>query len=265
MRLRQKTPSVYSAFFLLFASFSAGAQTSLEDIQQVELANLAAGQQAQQRIDDLDEQRRNLSNDYRVVLKQNTNLEKYNDQLVQTVHSQDDDIASLKEQIQRINHLERDIVPMMSDMLKALDNFIQLDTPFLLEERNKRIEKLKVLLANGSISNSEKYRRVLEAYQIENDYGRTIEAYEGTVNSATNTETQDVTFFKVGRVAYLYQTLDKSQTFHWSKADKSWHLLDKHYNDKINEGIKMAKEQIPSNLMFIPLEAPALPLNPKNS
>ncbi|HEX7026628.1 MAG TPA: DUF3450 family protein, partial [Gammaproteobacteria bacterium] len=61
---------------------------------------------------------------------------------------------------------------------------------------------------------------------------------------------------KVGRLAFMYQTLDGSQTYAWSQSMKAWQRLDDDYNARIKEGIKMAREQLPPDLMFIPVEAP---------
>ncbi|PCK08591.1 MAG: hypothetical protein COA42_08280 [Alteromonadaceae bacterium] len=237
----------------------------LEQLKSIEIEKINHGVTTQKHVNRLDEKRQEYAHEYRQTLKQNSNLEKYNRQLRQTIQSQDDEIDLLQNQIKRIAHLERDIVPLMVDMLDALKIFVELDVPFLRQERFERIATLRGLLSNGKVSNSEKYRRILEAYQIENDYGRTIEAYPGEISSELKAqETQSVTFFKVGRIAYMYQTLDKSKSFRWNQKQQIWQLLDEHYNRKIDTGIKMAREQIPSNLMFIPIDTALLhtPITP---
>ncbi len=235
-------------------------EVTLQQIKNVEIKKIEQGAKAQQQIEVLDEERLGLASQYRIELKQASNLKKYNKQLVGTIRSQQDEKLLLQQQISRISNLERDIVPLMSDMLDALAEFIKLDTPFLYEERTNRVTQLRQIFNNGNVSNSEKYRRILEAYQIENDYGRTIEAYEGVLPVSGNTSAvgQTVTYLKVGRIAYVYQTMNKEQSFYWSAKDVAWKKLDNSYNTKIDEGVKMAREQIPSNLMFIPVETPKI-------
>ncbi len=258
-RTRKLLPTLLTLVHVaLFSISPAFAQTpaKFEQIMQVELESLEHGKQTQLKIDEIDDKRMELAHEYRATLKQNTRLAKYNDVLRESIKSQEGSLVSLEEQINSISNLEQDIVPLMSEMLDTLEYFVALDVPFLHIERKRRIRELRQLLHDGNTTNSEKYRRILEAYQIENDYGRTIEAYDGDLKLEEN-HTQSVTFLKVGRIAYLYQTFDKSKTFRWSEKDKRWTRLDNKYNKLIDEGIKMAKEQIPSNLMFVPVTSPA--------
>lgn len=256
------------AFFILmlasvYFDSTAVAQTStgagpvtLAQIKRVELEKLEQGKRVQLQIEEIDDRRIGLANEYRSQLKHNAGLEKYNDLLRQTIESQQAHVASLQQQIDSVRNLDREIVPLMVNMLDTLENFVALDVPFLAEERVERIAGLRKLLRDGNFTNSEKYRRILEAYQIENDYGHTIEAYDGVLQIDGSGGSQTVTFLKVGRIAFMYQTPDGSQTYAWSQSAKAWRRLDDGYNARIKEGIKMAREQIPPDLMFIPVEAP---------
>ena len=92
----------------------------------------------------------------------------------------------------------------MLKMIDALDKFVSLDIPFLLKERTERVANLKTIMDRGDISTSEKFRKVTEAYQIESDYGRTIEAYRSEVNFEGETFNAD--FLRVGRVSLTFVT-----------------------------------------------------------
>lgn len=242
-----------SLFFFIFlvASSTQAQNTTLDDIKSIEIAKITEGAETQRQIDRVDDERLQMSNEYQSAITQVSNLEKFNETLRKTILSQQQQKELLQSQFSGIVNLEKNIVPMMTDMLDALESFIALDLPFLLTERENRVKKLRVLLAEADVSNSEKYRRVLEAYQIENDYGRTIEAYDATLDGSD--DGQLVSFLKIGRIAFVYQTLDASESYRWSPENSQWQMLDPLYDDDIHMGIKMANEQLPSNLLFVPV------------
>jgi len=242
--------------WLAGTAVSVHAQTAdFEQLKALELETLAAGAAAQQQIAQLDDQRASLANQYRNTLRQSADLDLYNQQLRDLIADQQEEAESLRRQIDNIGRLEQDMVPLMHDMLDTLQRFIALDLPFLRDEREQRLQKLRALMRNASVSNAEKFRRVLEAYQIENDYGRTIEAYDGTLHAGTP-EQQAVTFLKVGRIALLYQTPDGAQSFRWNNDNGVWESLPARYNRQVGNGIKMAREQMTSDLLLMPVKAP---------
>ena len=95
----------------------------------------------------------------------------------------------------------------MLRMIAGLEEFVALDVPFLLQERSDRINNLKAMMDRADVAVSEKFRRVLEAYQVEVDYGRTIESYAG--NAEFDGQNQQVNYLRIGRVALVYQSRDK--------------------------------------------------------
>ncbi|MFX4227471.1 MAG: DUF3450 domain-containing protein [Porticoccaceae bacterium] len=137
-------------------------------------------------------------------------------------------------------------------MIDALEQFVGLDMPFHLEERNNRVERLRNNLGRSNLSSAEKFRQVLEAYSIEMEYGNAIEAYTETV--PVDGVQQDVNILRIGRIALMYQTKDLSQSAVWQ--DGSWQTLDEDWNADIAEGLKIARQQSPINIMSIPVSAP---------
>ena len=230
------------------------AVAQLDQAKSTELQNTQEGAASQATIEQLDDERDSLLVEYRATLEQLDNLRQYNGQLRGLVQAQEDEMASIKEQIERITGIERDIVPLMFQMLESIEQFVELDVPFLSDERQRRVSGLRALMTQADATNAEKYRRILEAYQIENDYGRTIEAYEGKIGEGE--EARTVTFLKIGRVAFMYQTLDGSDSFVWNQAAKQWDELPGGYNTDLTVAIRMAREQIPPDLIFIPVTGP---------
>jgi hypothetical protein len=207
-----------------------------------------AAQASQKRITDLDDQTTEMLSDYRQMITEAQGLKVYNEQLSTQVKSQDDEIKSMSEQIADIETTSREVLPMMTKMLDTLEQFVALDIPFLPDERAGRIATLKEMMTRADVSLSEKYRRIVEAYQVEVEYGRTLEAYEGKVGEKT------VQFLRAGRVALLYQTLDGNETGYWDVDSKSW-KVDNSYNEAILAGLKVAKKQAAPDFIRVPVPA----------
>jgi hypothetical protein len=179
----------------------------------------------------------------------------YNTLLQRQIDNQVEEMAALEESIRNVSLIERQIVPMMTRMLDSLEVFIQLDTPFLLEERNERIERLREMMERSDVSAAEKFRRVIEAYQIENDYGRTIEAYKHTVE--IDGVQQEADFLRIGRVSLAYQTVGGGTTGAWDKENGQFIKLDDaEFKNQIAHGLKVARKQVAPDLLIVPVPAP---------
>ena len=130
---------------------------------------------------------------------------------------------------------------------------VELDVPFLLEERTERVARLEALMIDPTVNDAEKFRKVTEAYQIENDYGRTIESYKGPLDIGG--QTRQVEFLRIGRVAYMYQTEDGTISGVWDQDARRWEEADS-YKNEIRAGLKIAKKQVAPDLLLLPVSAP---------
>jgi hypothetical protein len=208
-----------------------------------------AARASQKKISDLDEEASRMLAEYRQANAEAESLEQYNAQLAEQVKSQDAELATMTRQLTEIETTSREVLPLMSKMLATLEQFVKLDVPFLPEERTGRIEGLKDMMSRADVSVSEKYRRLVEAYQIEMEYGRTLESYPGKVGDKT------VEFLRAGRVALLYQTLDGKETGYWDADQKTW-VTDNKYADGMTAGLKVAKKQSAPDFVVLPVHAP---------
>jgi hypothetical protein len=208
---------------------------------------------SQAKIDQLSDQAQDMAGKYRQALADGASLKKYNEQLGVQVKSQNEQLTKMKQQLTDIEATQRDVLPLLQRMVDTLEQFVPLDVPFLLEERTKRIATLKQLMGRADISTSEKYRRILEAYQIEMEYGRTLEAYEGNLGEGEQAKT--VEFVRIGRVALMYQTPDGRQTGFWDNEKKGW-VEDNRYAHDAREAIRVARKRGAPDLLWAPVPAP---------
>lgn len=209
---------------------------------------------SQEKIDKLDEKTRQMLEAYRAAIKETESLRIYNKQLNDLIASQEKEACSLEKQMRDIEQTQRKIVPLMYRMIDTLEQFVDLDVPFLPKERVERIQKLRERMRRADIPISEKYRQVLEAYQVENDYGRTIEAYRSELKM--NGGVRLVDFLRIGRVALFYQTLDSYESGYWDRESGSWKVLPHSYRYALQKGLQMARKRAAPDLLTLPIPAP---------
>jgi len=209
---------------------------------------------AQKRIDEISDETDDLLRQYRSVLKSIDSIDLYNKQMRSLLTAQEDEIASLLDQVSRVQSVGRSVTPLMLRMVDAIEKFVELDVPFLIDERTKRIAGLREMMARADVTTAEKFRQVMEAYQIENEYGRTIEAYRASLIQDGRESTVD--FLRFGRIALVYQALDESESGRWDQETKSWLPLDSNYRSSIRDGLRIARKQAAPDLVRLPLAAP---------
>ena len=209
---------------------------------------------SQQKISDLSNETQELLGEYRLVLQQIDRLIAYNDYVERLIEDQDSQIVDINNQLDEFALIERGIVPLMLDSIETLDKFIDLDVPFLIDERKGRVTRLRTIMDQADITVSEKYRQIMDAYQIETSYSSDIESYTGFLE--IDGETRQVDFLRIGRTSLTYQTPDQDETGFWNKQTGAWESLPRKYTDYVKEGLRIAKKQITPDLIQLPIEAP---------
>lgn len=252
MRVRHSGWYLCSAL-TLFAGIAVLAHaadpiTQALDATQAANANARA---SQQRVNALDDQTRQLLERYRAATWQAQQLNVYAEQLEQIAASQEAEKVSLQRQLVEMDRTEREIMPLMLRMLGSLEKFIALDLPFLKEERKDRVEALKRLMTDPEANIAEKFRRILEAYQIEADYGRGL----GVERAQVDDKTADV--LRVGRTALFYLSIDGDSAGRWDAKAGKWVPLERSYVRSVRQGIRIAREQTAADLLTLPMPVPA--------
>lgn len=250
-----KASKVFLASLFLFYGLDSSAQESknsqLDKSVDISTNSIYSGASNQERLNKIDDETRLLEFDYKDTIKEYENLKLYNDQLQRIINSQEEEIISILNQIDELDNININLIPIMLKMIDALDKFVSLDIPFLIEERTDRVSSLKTIMDRGDISTSEKFRKVTEAYQIESDYGRTIEAYRSEVNFEGEVFNAD--FLRVGRVSLAFVTSNGDKAGYWNKSTGSWEESSASVKRSTIDGLKIALKQAPPTLITIPL------------
>ncbi len=249
----KRTHRLWLSLFLAAGLVASGTgyAANLNDIFQVAEQINAQAKRSQVKIDALTEETRLLLNEYKTVLKEIEGLRVYNRQLEKQIGNQETEMANLARSIDEVTVIERQITPLMLRMIDAIEQFVDLDMPFLLDERHNRIEALRTMMDRADVAVSEKFSQVLRAYQIENEFGRTYEAYSDTINVGGSDRKVDV--LKMGRVALVYQTPDGVETGMWNADMGQWVPVDDGYKSAVRDGIRMARQQLSIDMLMLPV------------
>lgn len=232
---------------------SVSAQT-LDEVLGVRANTTAAGKKSQSKIDQLTDQTRDLLSQYKQVMKIVDGLKVYNRQQERLIRQQQREMGELNESIDNVTVIERQIGPLMARMIDNLEKFIQLDSPFLLTERTERIAFLRDGMARADVAVSEKFSKVLEAYQIENTFGSTLEAYTDVIQ--LDGKSRQVDMLKWGRVSLVYQTPDGDRTGVWDNQARQWVTLGDEYRADVRNGLRIARKTMTADLVRLPVRAP---------
>ena len=210
-------------------------------------------QQSQQLIDEMDDDTSLSIAENRLAMQELNRLIIYNSNLDTVVQDQEREKASLERQIADFGDVERDVVPFMFEMIDAIEAFIELDLPFSKTERRDRLARLKTGMERSDLTVSEKFRLIMEAYQIEASYGRNIEAYIGTLN--IEGVERRVNLLRIGRIVLAYQTLDGADTGYWDRAQGKWLESDTSFRREVADGLRIARKQMAPRLLELPVPA----------
>ena len=202
-------------------------------------------------VDRLAEQTTDLALEYRNTLQQVDSLRIYNTQLERQIASQEKQITESSQEMETIDETEKGVLPLMDEMIKTLDEFVQLDIPFNIQQRQDRVQNLYALMDDANVTVSEKYRKILEAYQIEMQYGNAVSASSGNIQK--DGEDLSVDFLRVGRLSYVYLSVDGKSGAYWDKTSGQWVDLPEEYIDSVNEAINMAKGVATQELFKVPV------------
>jgi hypothetical protein len=248
--------AIMTAGFTAIISASVFAQASVDQVTAEGIKRADTGAAEQQRVEQIANQTEELLAEFNTLAKVVDGLKTYNSLLQRQVTNQETEKQALAESIDNVALIERQIIPMMTRMLDSLEEFIALDTPFLMKERTERLARLREMMERSDVSSAEKFRRVIEAYQIENDYGRTIEAYKGTVD--INGTPQEVDFLRIGRVALAYQSVGGQYTGAWDIEEGMFiELAPEKFKTQVAQGIRVARKQVAPDLLIVPIAAPS--------
>lgn len=244
--------SVIAAVLIAGLAISAQAQSEFRrTLDQGEQATRRAGN-LQEQINQLDDERSDLVGEFRTLIQRKQAADLFAAQQQAVVDSQLEEITSFEDQLERVDEITAQMIPMMVDMIADLKAFVEADLPFKSELRQKRLEDLDAAMENPSIPAPEAYRLIIEAYQAEMEYGRTIDTWEQAIDIDGNEVNVDM--FQYGRLALVYLTQDQKRAARWDRDLKDWVDLPASYNADIRQAIRIAEDKAQPEILPAPIQ-----------
>jgi hypothetical protein len=136
-------------------------------------------------------------------------------------------------------------------MLEGLETYVGQDMPIRKKTRSERIDKLKALMTESGVSDAEKYRRILEAYQIELDYVNKLGTYtSSTVIDGTEREVEQL---YLGHISFIARSLDRQTYWYWNQEQRDWVTLAPNTNTELEKAFTMANKLASPSILMLPL------------
>mgnify|MGYP001577434760 CR=1 FL=1 len=247
--------NIFFVLGLLCLLLADGTQSAeLKDSLEVVSKTNSSAASSQEIIDSLSRETRIMVDEYRRLRESSEYQQAFSKELKTLDAAQKQQIASLQQQIAQARVTRQRILPLMRSMADALEKFVVLDLPFHQEDRLAAVLQLKQRLDRAGITVSARFRLLLEAYQLEQDYGGTIESWRGSLQQGR--DTLSVEYLRVGRTALYFQTLDRERSGYWNAQTQEWVMLDEQYNRNLSQAMRVAQNQTAPQLLQLPLLGP---------
>ncbi len=253
MRFLMAAPLHFALLVCILAGAAIARAEPVGEILSTGAQSADAGKAAQAEVDRLASETRALLDEYTAITRQIEGLGIHNARLERQYADQQRRLADIDAAATGALALQREIAPLLVRMVDSLEQFIALDLPFRLPERNARVAVLRRALESADTPLDIAFRDVMLAYRAELEYARNVGAYPDTITVAG--EPRGVQVLHMGRSLLLARTPDGSGNFRWDPSVHAWTPLDAGYDDAIARGVAMALGEQPPGLLRLPLPA----------
>jgi hypothetical protein len=222
MRWKPKHPGRLAGAIAGLLCMQSAAAQDVDDLYEAGERRILQAQAQQEEVDAVVEVTSDRFEEYQFLLREVEDLRVFNNLLQAQVDSQTRELNQLYVSIDNVGLIERQILPLMTRMITGLQRFIELDLPFLLDERMATVERMRARLGMADVTVAEQFRLVLEGWLEEMDnFGRNGAFYTDEITIADGTR-REVQLLQIGRIALLYVTPDGQEAGAWDNRSRTW-------------------------------------------
>lgn len=241
---------------LVFGATALPAQAQLRSALDTGEQATRQAERTQTRINQLDDERSEMVREYRTLLQKTDAAKLYAAQQEKVVESQRRELESLTEQLGRVDEITAQMIPMMNDMIADIELFVAADLPFKNAERQDRLANLRTVMDRADVPPAEQYRLIIEAYQAEMEYGRTVDTWETDTYidpNDPNSGPTKATMFQYGRVALVMLSGDQRTAYRFNRDNRQWEEVSGSFVADIKQAIKVAKGLTGQEVLYAPV------------
>ncbi|MDY6861451.1 MAG: DUF3450 domain-containing protein, partial [Thermodesulfobacteriota bacterium] len=230
---------------------SLPAETQSDHILKIVESTINVRLDTQKKVDQWANKKAEFTSKYRSLENNLENLRKVKLKTGKMLNYKNAHIKEIKRKIKESSRIKIELGSYLESVAVNLEGFIRRDLPFLLEERERRITLVKNTLIDQNKTPAEKYRSLMEALQIEEEYGHTVEVYQDTIN--LNGKKLLVDILRVGRLSLFFQTPDGKIVGQYDRVAYKWSKLPSRYCRRINKAVEIAHKESTIELIKLPI------------
>ncbi|MCC5995662.1 MAG: DUF3450 domain-containing protein [Oceanicaulis sp.] len=231
---------------------AGGAYAQLDDALRTARQSTQEGARAQEQITQLADAADNAERQYLATREEIESQRIFLEQQRVFLMSQENELTALRSQLERVGSIEVDLAPMLLDMYVALEEFINEDMPFQMDVRRERLERIQTALGDANISAAERYRLLLNAYEIEMGYGRSLRAF--TEETEVDGAPQAAEVLQIGRVALIRDIGGNLEIM--TQDNREWRPVPGSLAVDVQRAFRIAREVTTPEVFVAPLPGP---------
>jgi hypothetical protein len=229
------------------ATNSNSAEQSLKEVDQT----ITIRQETQKKEDTWDSEKKRLTTRYQALQATQKSLlfeQKQNQIRLNNCRQR---VQEAERKTLESARLRKELTAYLLTVVEKVDNLTTTGLPFLTPERNQRLLEIKKTLFDPEIAAAEKYRRVMEALQVETEYRHTVEVYPQEIEVAG--EKKMVEILRLGGLALFWRSPDGESVGEYDRLEQEWQPLHKRYQTPINKAMEIALKQRTIEMVSLPI------------
>lgn len=166
--------------------------------------------------------------------------------------SEKKNIAVLQENLAQAGKTQDTLAPFLEVLYLDLENHVTSDLPFAREERNRRLAFIRSSLDDPDARLSDKFGRLLDAIQIESDYGYSVDVTQEVVQDIKGGPGQ-VFVFRLGRLGLFRLSEADSHVQKYTRSTGEWQEVFKPDIGELKKAMEIARKKRVTTVVELPL------------